>query len=246
MHYVPQVITLEHQRGPDCNRGVRDPQMREFRHRRINLVLLGEFNPAIFQPSWLAHNKLIREEQATGEALSIGLIHPEVSDFKTGWLHLQVFKERLQANPTEDGCDEEIRDVVIGILRLLPHTPVHALGINSVAHWEMESVEQWHTLGHTLAPKSPWGCLLEQPGMRSLTMEGVRTDDCAGQIRVKVEPSSLVSPGVSVEVNDHFQVKSPGESAGAGQILGILEEHWIKARDRGMRIIERLRELPEC
>ena len=40
--------------------------------------------------------------------------------------------------------------------------------------------------------------------MRSVTLEGERTDAYHGAIHVKVEPSVLIERGVFIEVNDHY------------------------------------------
>jgi hypothetical protein len=53
-----------------------------------SIVVLGSFNPRIFQPLWLSANNLIRPEEA--DAAKIEIIHREISIFSTEWFNLQV------------------------------------------------------------------------------------------------------------------------------------------------------------
>jgi hypothetical protein len=57
-----------------------------------SIVLVGSFNPAIFQPAWLAAKGLIRESES--DAAVVELIHPEVAQYSAAWLHVLVTRER--------------------------------------------------------------------------------------------------------------------------------------------------------
>ena len=58
----------------------------------VSIVLLGDFNPKIFQPAWFAAQELIRKEEA--ESAEIEVIHPEVVVFSLDWLRIQVTRNR--------------------------------------------------------------------------------------------------------------------------------------------------------
>jgi hypothetical protein len=47
----------------------------------VGIVLVGSFNPRIFQPAWFAAENLIREEEE--QAAKIELIHRQVAIFST-------------------------------------------------------------------------------------------------------------------------------------------------------------------
>ena len=102
--------------------------MRRIQDKRTNVVLLGRFNPAIFQPAWFVRHGLLRQEEGVDEdqqqGADVRVVHPEVTEFATEWLVVQILKERFQARPTRDGPDEEVRDLVLGTVRSLRHTPV--------------------------------------------------------------------------------------------------------------------------
>jgi hypothetical protein len=66
---------------------------------RASVVMIGSFNPAIFQPLWLGAQKLIRPEEAQDAKITI--VQAEVADFSTEWFQLQVLQNRFQLATTE-------------------------------------------------------------------------------------------------------------------------------------------------
>ena len=60
-----------------------------------SIILLGKFNPAIFQPAWLSANNLLRKEEA--DIANIDVINPQVTSFSAAWLRIQVLAGRFQA-----------------------------------------------------------------------------------------------------------------------------------------------------
>jgi hypothetical protein len=200
----------------------------------ISVVWLGDFNPKIFQPAWFAAVDLVRKQEA--EEANIEIIHPEVVSFSLEWLILQVTRERFFVSTSQEPYYEVVRDLVLGTFTLLRHTPIHKMGINMDMHFRMRSEDAWHAFGHRLAPKDLWQGILENPGMRSLTMEGGRPDGCKGYIRVKVEPSERVHPGVYVNINDHYEVADPKSVVGNDEIRILFERSWSESLQRSRRI----------
>lgn len=66
----------------------------------ISIVLLGAFNPKIFQPAWFAFEELIRKQEA--EEANIEIVHPDAVSFALEWLRLQVTRERFTASTTQE------------------------------------------------------------------------------------------------------------------------------------------------
>jgi hypothetical protein len=206
----------------------------------VGIVLVGSFNPRIFQPAWFAAENLIREEEE--QAAKIELIHHQVAIFSLDWLHLQVTDEQFIATTTQSSFYEPLRDLVLGTFRLLLHTPIRMMGLNRDCHFRMPSEEAWHAFGHRLTPKEPWAGILTEPAMRSLTMEGVRPDNLKGYIRVRVEPSVQVHPGVFININDHYEVKDMATVRGCDEIIDILDREWKNSLDRSAEIVSLLLE----
>lgn len=188
------------------------------------IVMLGSFNPTIFQPRWLGAQQLIRAEEA--ENAKIATIQTEVADFKTEWFHLQVLQNRFQIVCTDPRQYGPLRDLVAGMFAILPHTPVAALGMNRNFHFEIPSVDVWHEIGHKLAPKDLWNPILEAPGLRSMQIQGRRKQANGGVVHVKVEPSVPIKHGLYVEVNEEFKPTGDEEAEGARWVPQRLVAHW--------------------
>lgn len=168
----------------------------------ISIVFVGNFNPTILQPYWLADQELIRKEEA--KTATIEIIHPEGTAITIGNLKVSATSDRFSVQTEDASAYETARDLAMGVMKLLPHTPVRAMGINSDVHYIMPTEESWHALGDEVAPKEFWSNILHKTGLRSLTMEGQRQDGFKGFIRVRIEPSLRVKTGVFIQVNDHY------------------------------------------
>lgn len=206
-----------------------------------NIVLLGDFNPKILHPTWFAAQGLIREQEA--EVAELVICHPEILIFSLDWLALEVSRDRFKAETVKESHYEAIRDLVKGTLDLLHHTPIRAIGINKLLHFEMESEEQWHNVGHKLAPKDVWDGILTKPGMRTLTMEGIKQEEgVMGYIRITVEPSVKVHPGVYININDHFKIKENQTGQSSNEAISILENRWNASLKRCDKVVSMLLE----
>lgn len=201
-----------------------------------SIVLVGKFNPTIFQPFWFVAKKLIGEQD--GESAEIRVVHPDVVNFKLRWCNLEVTREKFVVTTTQEQAFELIRDMTVATFNLLSHTPVSKLGINTEMHFDLKTEEKWHSLGHRLAPKDPyWSNTMISPGMLSVAIEGHRPDKYKGKISVETRPSNTVQFGVSIRVNDHYEASNSKEIMGADEIIKIIENDWINAQERAFKII---------
>jgi hypothetical protein len=216
--------------------GTVKPELKE-----SNIVLLGDFNPKIFQPAWFAAEGLIARSEA--DKADIKIIHADLVGFSLEWLQFEVTRERLVAGTTQDAFDVVVRDLVRGTFNLLRHTPIRQMGINRIMHFRVESEDVWHDAGHKLAPKEIWQGVLDKAGLLSLSMIGYDgRDDKDGRIRVKVGPSPRVRPGLCFDVNDHFQVRDPDKVIGCDEMMGIIETTWTISYKRSESIMYSLLE----
>ncbi len=207
----------------------------------VNIVLRGDFNPAIFHPSWFAYYELIRREEA--EAAKIQVIHPDVAVFSTEWLDFNVGRDRFQAATALESHYESIRDLVLSVLSLLSHTPLRVMGINRNFHYRHRSLEAWHSVGHQLVPKQYWERLLDNPGMRNLTVEGTRPDGLPGYIQVRVAPSTRIEHGIYVSINDHYVLNAEQISSASSEAIRILNEIWGVSIERSLAIANAISKL---
>ncbi len=203
----------------------------------VDIVLRGQFNPAMFHPAWFAAQNLIRQQEV--EAAEIKIIHPDAAIFDVEWLQIRVTRDRFQATTVQEAYYETLRDVVMGVFTVLNQTPLRVIGINRNFHYGLESEKAWHAVGDRLAPKQDWTETLNSPGMKSLSMQGLRPDDYSGYILVKVEPLNRSDFGVFVEVNDHYELTSDSETP-TSDIITILSENWQESMNRGMDITTKI------
>jgi hypothetical protein len=202
-----------------------------------SIVLIGKFNPAIFQPAWFGAEGLLRPAEA--ENAKIEIVRPEITKFTTDWLNLEVVDERFFVFTLNTSMVEALKDLVIGTFRLLRHTPIQQLDVISEAHIRVDDEDRWHDLGHKLAPKALWQDLLSKPGLNQLIMQGERTDGFAGAQFVRVEPSRRreFHPAVFCQVTDRYMIDT---KLGCEKIMSILEEKWQSALTNADRIISEI------
>lgn len=201
------------------------------------VVLLGSFNPRIFEPLWFSRNELISEQEA--EQAEVQMIDRDFCRLRVDWIELVVVGERLQAQTTsETVSDDQIRDLLVGLLKLLPHTPIQRVLIHHRAEIAIENEDAWHAVGHALAPKELWEGVLDNPGMFDFAMLGTRPDDLQGSIKVRIQPSLTVQPGIFMNVNDEFLVSSA--NGGVVDVAQSIYELWPQAESRAQDIRERL------
>ena len=152
-----------------------------------SIVLIGSFNPQIFQPFWFSNNKLLQNNEV--EIAEIEVISRDITSFGIPWLKVQVFLEKFLAITGEESQFLPLRDFVIGTFHLLGHTPIRQMGINRDIQFEMASESDWHKVGNKLAPKKDlWDKLLPSPGMKTLIIDSKRDDAYNGLINITVRP----------------------------------------------------------
>jgi len=209
-------------------------------HERFSIVLLGDFNPRIFNSTWLEMNGLVAPEES--KLVDTILVHQELTELQSPQFNMQIQRDRFQIQQLGPS-DIQVFELTLKLFGdVLPHTPVRSTGLNRSLHFRLASHEAMNRLGDRLAPKVPWGkwgerLLTEPPqgaaadfrsasrtgGLRSITMEeSIRDDGMAGFIRVTVEPSNVLFPGIYIAMNDHYEPRLDPVSLAARQMTSGL------------------------
>jgi hypothetical protein len=225
---------------------------------RISVVLVGNFNPAIFSPAWFALNGLVSKQDA--DQARVALIHPEVSQFDVGQFSIQVDSQRFSASCLTS-YHEMARDLVVGTFgTCLMHTPITALGINRETHFDTGDFFVRDAVGERLAPKMPWGdwgpeicgpheASSDHGGLMRLTMrQGRPGHRYKGYIQADVQPSTLpdlVQTGIYIMVNNHYQLSADSKVAPIRDLLDAIETEWTPALDKSELIIDQIQLLAE-
>lgn len=218
----------------------------------VAIVLLGSFNPRIFHPAWLAMNKLISSDDANNADLEIA--HKDITHFKASGMTFTVETGRFSILCAE-AIKGKIFDLVLSCFgELLPHTPIHSLGINRMLHFPCKNEPSRHALGKRLAPYEPWGewgkeieerdTATNHGGMMRLSLRQQPLDNgLNGYVQAEVRPSQIIKEGlgVAIDVNNHFVlVDDPDAAVGAVGAVSLIEEHWDRALQQGEKIISGL------
>lgn len=157
-----------------------------------SLVLIGSFNPQIFQPAWLASEKLVGKTEA--EEAHIKVIHPDISDFDIKNINVQVTRGQFVASTSQDGFFEILKDLVVGTFSVLGHTPASAIGINQSMHIELPSRLSWNDYTAAVTNATYWREKLGEATMEDVTYRRNRSNSTyAGYQRITLQPSGRIS-----------------------------------------------------
>lgn len=197
------------------------------------IVLVGDINPMIFQPYWLALKGLIQESES--ENASVQIIHNEIVKFNLDWASFEINRKRFQIRTTNESHFLVAKDIVISIFKILKHTPLEHLGINSIFHYSFEA-KDYLEVGKRLAPFNNWEGIMEDPRLMELEMkEQPRKDSYDGHYLIRVSPSELIQTnGVSININDHFKNNSK-PAKGSEYILSILSDNWANSIEKSKK-----------
>jgi hypothetical protein len=66
----------------------------------VSIVLVGTFNPSIFQPQWFVRQNLLPQEE--GNKADVKIIAPQVCQFETERFVIQVTANRFSATSKPD------------------------------------------------------------------------------------------------------------------------------------------------
>jgi hypothetical protein len=216
----------------------------------VSIVLVGNLNPRIFTPDWFARNQLLTAAEV--ETAEITIIHPQIAQFKTDRLEVNVEPGRFRATTTF-APHVWLLDLVIRTFgNLLVHTPIFKLGINREVHYPVASIEARNRIGHKLAPPKAWGewgpkieagTGATHGGMTSLSMQQRALDDRpVGHIQATVQPSGRIKDnrGIYVLVNDNYELKNQEDVTGCEEIIELLTRNFDKSLDRSEWIVDQL------
>lgn len=210
------------------------------------VVAIGQFNPAIFQPQWFARNNLLSPDEM--DRADVKMIIQEATVFASGdWLRVEVTQNRFVVASTDPARRHEVRDLAIGTFQVLEHTPLQKLGLNQNQHLKLHSEADWHAFGDHFAPKDSWGAILDADdyriGLRNMVMWGKCADVAADRIQIQIGPSEVVRPGVSLQINQHYELVTSEDDAPnkcIERFLAILSDDWDQFLDYSSRATDHL------
>ncbi len=205
--------------------------------RSLSVVLLGDFNPKIFQPFWFAHKKLLSEQECK-EASENGIevIHSSIVRFKTTWANFDISQTRFEIRTSNEQMFNPAKDLLNGIFNILNETPIKAIGINHILHYRMSNKEVYHNFGVDKGALKNWSFMNNPKLLQIEIVESERTDGEKGSVRIRLYPSDLVKPnGIAVNINDHYDV-ADGSNGRQGEAMDLCNKYWNSSFDRAIEI----------
>lgn len=204
---------------------------------QYSIVLVGDFNPMMFQPEWFSRNLIISPEEVdfakSQTALSPLIVSPQLTAFKTSQFSIKIEQKRLQVV-----CEKEpfivIKDFVLKAFEKLGGFTISAYGFNYSAHYAIDTLETFQKIGDNLAPKKYWESLLgdevtgteRKSGLAAIQMQKTK-EEKRGQISLILQPSILIKTGVFMSCNDHTNVDI--EDSNAEQVSEQINENFDKS-----------------
>jgi len=207
----------------------------------LSIVIIGDFNPVIIQPFWLAHKKLIREQEA--QTANVEIIHQEVVRYSLDWLNVEITKDKFTLSSKQEPFFEPLKDLVISIFSILSETPLRAIGLNHLKYFSIPDKTRHYQFGNVLAPLSNFKDSFEDPRLLNLEIiEQPRKDIFNGSIRTRIYPSDLklqLPFGVAIDVNDHYDIGSEKNSS-ANEMVNLLTNQWDFSLKKSEEIVENI------
>jgi hypothetical protein len=213
-----------------------------------SIVAVGAFNPAIFSPDWLERNRLIGPDDAGNARKAPSLIvSQQVTVFETEWFAFQVLENQFSLT-SKGVLTPAFKDLAVGILSLVPHTPITAIGLNYFSHFRLTSEAEYHKVGDVLAPKTIWNSLYSNNNAVGLANLTIRFEDAergylprsGNQKQISVQPSTKLKFGVFMSLNDHREIKESGAvgTTTAEQAAAVADAEWQNSWDDAVRVFE--------
>lgn len=198
------------------------------------IVAVGHFNPAIVSPAWLQRKDLISESDADSAMETLqALVKEGLMSFDTTWFSFRLVHQQMALSTTA-GVTPRIRDLAASIFRLLPETPVTAVGINFATDLQFESTDDYHRFGDLLVPKGVWSALYPglNAGVASLQLAIDPTprtqlrpaESPPEQRRFTIQPSNVIGANaVHIAYNHHYPL---GDDGRGGAAMDLIQKCW--------------------
>lgn len=216
-----------------------------------SIVAVGAFNPAIFSPDWLERNGLIgtQDAEAARQSPSYIVTH-QVSVLETDWFALQVLESQFSLT-SKGALSPAIRDLAVGILSLIPQTPISAVGLNFVGHYRIDTEDEYHKIGDVLAPKKIWNELFpdenSSAGVADLTIRILPTPrgkipETGDEKRISIQSSTKIKCGIFLSYNDHHTVHADeGDNMTMAECTArIVDNGWQSSWEDAIRVFDGL------
>ena len=204
---------------------------REYKHASI--VVIGNFNPAIFHPEWFKTQAILPEIELELEsrpgATSL-VVSGEICSIHFRSLRLDVFLDRWSLGTERPDWFGDLGAVVKSIFKKLPHTPVNTVGLNVVEHIPLPE----GGLGEVLTSWLPCDRFGEVVGPNPSIGAVGRAEWNEFMSTVTMQASISVKGGIYVAQNFERKIKNVDELA------DLLDARWSEVLERSKAVTKLL------
>lgn len=196
--------------------------------KSLDIIILGSFNPSIFQPYWFSLKGLIREEES--ENAKINIIHSSFVQFNLDWCSFSITDSKFQISTTDEVNFDLLKDLVVSTFNILRETPLTALGVNYTYNFSLENEKNYIKFGEWLSNLSFWQEI--DNNYKLITLETTKPKKENGELgsqRIRITPSNLprLKFGVSINFNEHIQFKNnPEVLSSKNDLISLFENKW--------------------
>lgn len=190
---------------------------------RCVIVLLGSFNPAIFQPEWFLKHSIVPEEEIEGltaernikEIPEIGLkleygqsffVTNDQSfiNFKT--FTMKTLRDKLEIISKDKNSYTLISNFLRKLFRILEETPLKAYGINFNEHYRFdENYDQ--TFNRFFSKNENLNSFF---GQKLTCGFSLKTEQANSTLTFTMRPSERLKDGVYFKANFHYDISDSG------------------------------------
>lgn len=194
--------------------------------KQLNIVLIGNFNPRIFQPQWFADHEIISEADLNfiNEQDEV-LIHKQVSQFKSSWFVLEVTETRLQMITTQEAYFEVVLDFLTSTFSVLHHTPIQQMGVNLSVIQNFERNEDITKFDKEYFPVGGFS-KIDKEVQSFLTKLKFNNQEIKIGTQCNLEISKITEKGYNMSVNQHFEL---GQDANGKEFVRTLGKNGRKS-----------------
>jgi len=202
----------------------------------INIAVVGDFNPTIFQPFWLSSKNLIREDEA--KSANVELIHNDIVRFNLDWVSFEITRNRFDVRCTKEPYFDPVKDLTVGIFKILHETPIRTLGINHIFELALQNEKYFYNFGKNLAILDLWEPSLNKPKLNYFeVIENERGDGKKGSRRVRLRSAPERTFGVTLDINNHFNIDN---KISEESLVNLIGSNWQGSLESGHTILANL------
>lgn len=194
---------------------------------KATIVIAGQFHPGVFTPDWFQSHQIVSKEDC--DNAKIKFIDASTVHIDFGWFGWFSDPQKAMIELNTDGYDDQLLDLTRSILTMFAYTKVTAIGINFTFSINMNSGDDWHTIGHAIAPKDMWKSSFGHEDLHyGLKETAIQVDDYYGKgssLNMSLKTANNVNDKKNrhrllIEFNNHFEM--PDQYSWNDHIDGIL------------------------